>query len=59
MLLPARTGRLERRRVRFHRVRLGRNRADMAKNTLMYNALTDLTKKDFEGLQKVITEGGK
>jgi len=31
----------------------------MAKNTLMYNALTDLTKKDFEGLQKVITEGGK
>jgi flagellar basal-body rod protein FlgB len=31
----------------------------MAKNTLMYNALTDLTKKDFEGLQKVITDGGK
>lgn len=31
----------------------------MAKNTLMYNALTEITKKDFEGLQKVITEGGK
>lgn len=31
----------------------------MAKNTLMYNALADLTKKDFEGLQKVIVDGGK
>ncbi|EHJ48564.1 flagellar basal-body rod protein FlgB [Solidesulfovibrio carbinoliphilus subsp. oakridgensis] len=31
----------------------------MAKNTLMYNALTDITKKDFEGLQRVITDGGK
>jgi flagellar basal-body rod protein FlgB len=31
----------------------------MAKNTLMYNALTDLTKKDFEGIQRAITEGGK
>jgi len=31
----------------------------MAKNTLMYNALTDLAKKDFEGLQKVIMDGGK
>ena len=31
----------------------------MAKNTLMYNALADLTKKDFEGLQKVIIDGGK
>ena len=30
----------------------------MAKNTLMYNALADLTKKDFEGLQRVITDGG-
>lgn len=30
----------------------------MAKNTLMYNALADITKKDFEGLQKVITDGG-
>ena len=31
----------------------------MAKNTLMYNALTDITKRSFEGLQRVITEGGK
>lgn len=31
----------------------------MAKNTLMYNALTDLTKKSFEGVQKVLAEGGK
>jgi len=31
----------------------------MAKNTLMYNALTDITKSDFTGLQRVITDGGK
>ena len=31
----------------------------MAKNTLMYNALTDITKKSFEGLQRVIMDGGK
>ncbi|EFL50171.1 flagellar basal-body rod protein FlgB [Solidesulfovibrio fructosivorans JJ]] len=31
----------------------------MAKNTLMYNALTEITKKGFEGLQKVLAEGGK
>jgi flagellar basal-body rod protein FlgB len=31
----------------------------MAKNTLMYNALADIVKKDFEGVQRVITEGGK
>ena len=31
----------------------------MAKNTLMYNALTQITQKNFEGLQKVLTEGGK
>ncbi len=31
----------------------------MAKNTLMYNALATLAKKDFEGLQRVITEGAK
>lgn len=30
--------------------------AVMAKNTLMYNALSDITKKSFEGLQKVISE---
>lgn len=31
----------------------------MAKNTLMYNALTNITKKDFTDLQRVITDGGK
>lgn len=31
----------------------------MAKNTLMYNALADITKSDFSGIQKVIAEGGK
>lgn len=31
----------------------------MAKNTLMYNALADIVKKDFTDLQKVITDGGK
>ena len=31
----------------------------MAKNTMMYNALTDLTKKDFEGLQRIIAEASK
>jgi flagellar basal-body rod protein FlgB len=31
----------------------------MAKNTLMYNALTDVVKKDFGDLQRVITDGGK
>ncbi len=31
----------------------------MAKNTLMYNALADIAKKDFEGLQRIITDGGK
>jgi flagellar basal-body rod protein FlgB len=31
----------------------------MAKNTLMYNALTSITKKNFADLQRVITDGGK
>ena len=31
----------------------------MAKNTLMYNALTDITKREFGDLQRVISEGGK
>jgi flagellar basal-body rod protein FlgB len=31
----------------------------MAKNTMMYNALADISKKNLEGLQKVITDGGK
>jgi flagellar basal-body rod protein FlgB len=40
-------------------VDMEREMSIMAKNTLMYNALTDLAKKDFEGLQKVILDGGK
>lgn len=31
----------------------------MAKNTLMYNALSEIVKKDFTELQRVITDGGK
>lgn len=31
----------------------------MAKNTLMYNALADVTKRDFDDMQKVITDGGR
>ena len=31
----------------------------MAKNTLMYNALADIAKKDFEGVQRIITDGAK
>lgn len=31
----------------------------MAKNTLMYNALTDLAKRDLSDLQRVIADGGK
>jgi len=30
----------------------------MAKNTLMYNALSDVTKSSFDGMQKVLVEGG-
>lgn len=40
-------------------VDMDKEMAIMAKNTLMYNALADITKKDFEGLQKVLAEGGK
>ncbi|EKO40095.1 MAG: flagellar basal-body rod protein FlgB [Solidesulfovibrio magneticus str. Maddingley MBC34] len=40
-------------------VDMDKEMAVMAKNTLMYNALTDITKKNFEGLQKVIIDGGK
>lgn len=31
----------------------------MAKNAMMYNALTDVLKKNFEGLRQVIMEGAK
>jgi len=37
-------------------VNMDKEMAIMAKNTLMYNALGDITKKSFEGLQKVIAE---
>ena len=40
-------------------VDMDKEMAIMAKNTLMYNALADVMKKDFEGMQRVITEGGK
>jgi flagellar basal body rod protein FlgB len=31
----------------------------MAKNTMMYNALSDVIAKNFSGLQTVIQDGGK
>jgi len=40
-------------------VDLDKEMAAMAKNTLMYNALTDIMAKNFTGLQTAITEGGK
>lgn len=49
-----------------HRVIHGEDNVDldkemsvMAKNTLMYNALSTVVKKNFEGLNKVINEGGR
>lgn len=33
--------------------------AAMAKNNLMYNALTSVIKKNFTGLEKIISEGAK
>jgi flagellar basal-body rod protein FlgB len=49
-----------------HRVIHGEDNVDldkemtkMAKNTLMYNALTTVLKKKFEGLRTTITEGGR
>ncbi|MDY7000580.1 MAG: flagellar basal body rod protein FlgB [Thermodesulfobacteriota bacterium] len=40
-------------------VDLDKEMAVMAKNTLMYNALTTVLKKNFEGLSKTIQEGGR
>lgn len=40
-------------------VDLDKEMAVMAKNSLQYNALTTLVKSSFEGISKVITEGGK
>lgn len=40
-------------------VDLDKEMAAMSKNSLMYNALTTVVQKGFEGITKVITEGGK
>ncbi len=40
-------------------VDLDKEMAAMTKNGMMYNALASVIKKNFEGLQKVIMEGGK
>jgi flagellar basal-body rod protein FlgB len=40
-------------------VDLDKEMADMAKNSMMYNALSDIIAKNFTGLQTVIQEGGK
>jgi flagellar basal-body rod protein FlgB len=41
------------------KVDLDKEMTAMAKNTMLYNALTSVIKKNFEGIQKAITEGGK
>lgn len=40
-------------------VDLDKEMAAMAKNSLMYNALSDIIAKNFTGLQTAISEGGK
>lgn len=40
-------------------VDLDKEMTAMAKNSLMYNALTDVISKNFTGLQTVIQDGGK
>jgi len=40
-------------------VDLDKEMTAMAKNSLMYNSLTMLTQKNFEGINKVIADGGK
>lgn len=40
-------------------VDLDKEMTAMAKNSMMYNALTDIIAKNFNGLQTVIQEGGK
>lgn len=40
-------------------VDLDKEMTTMAKNSMMYNALTDIISKNFNGLQTVIQEGGK
>ena len=40
-------------------VDLDKEMAAMSKNSLMYNALTTVVQKSFEGITKIIGEGGK
>ena len=40
-------------------VDMDKEMSTMAKNSLMYNALTTVMQKNFEGITKVIAEGGK
>uniref|UniRef100_A0A7C4ABF7 Flagellar basal body rod protein FlgB n=1 Tax=Fundidesulfovibrio putealis TaxID=270496 RepID=A0A7C4ABF7_9BACT len=40
-------------------VDMDKEMATMSKNSLMYNALTTVVKTGFDGIQKVIAEGGK
>lgn len=40
-------------------VDLDQEMAIMAKNTMMYNALTQVIKKNFEGMNKIIMDGAK
>lgn len=40
-------------------VDLDKEMTTMAKNTMMYNALVTVLRKNFEGLQTILTEGGK
>ena len=41
------------------KVDLDKEMTSMAKNAMLYNALTEVIRKNFEGLTKVIGEGGK
>lgn len=41
------------------KVDLDKEMTVLAKNAMLYNALTDIIKKNFEGMNKVIAEGGK
>ncbi|MFP4316641.1 MAG: flagellar basal body rod protein FlgB [Desulfovibrionales bacterium] len=40
-------------------VDLDKEMAILAKNTMLYNAIASVLRKDFEGMQKVISEGGR
>lgn len=40
-------------------VDIDKEMASMAKNSLMYNSLTTLMQKNFEGISKAIADGGK